>query len=79
MLEYQIPGIMDIPEIEAIFVDKADPKINNTGTRGLGEPPIIPTAAAIANAVYDAIGVQINTCPLTPFRVLDALKEAKSQ
>ena len=78
MLEYQAPSLLDIPEIEVIFVDKADLKISNTGARGLGEPPIISTAPAIANAVYDAIGMQITTCPLIPARVLNALKEVNS-
>ena len=43
---------------------------------GIGEPPVIPTASAIANAVYNAIGVRIASLPLTPDKVLAALKKA---
>jgi xanthine dehydrogenase YagR molybdenum-binding subunit len=71
--DYKIPSALDIPEIEAIFVDMPDEKVNNAGVKGLGEPPIIPTAAAIANAVTDAIGVRVPYAPMTPKRVLDAL------
>jgi len=73
--DYKIPSALDIPEIEAILVDLPDPKVNNSGVKGLGEPPIIPTAAAIANAVTDAIGVRVPYAPMTPKRVLDALEK----
>jgi xanthine dehydrogenase YagR molybdenum-binding subunit len=71
---------MDIPEIVPIFVDLIDPRINNLGTKGLGEPPRIPISAAVANAVYNAIGVHLREIPMTPDRVLKALetKEAGS-
>ncbi len=49
-----------------------DPTANHTGARGLAEPPIIPTAPAIANAVANAIGVEVHELPLTPWRVLGA-------
>jgi CO/xanthine dehydrogenase Mo-binding subunit len=74
--DYKLPTSMDIPVIEPIFIDLPDAKANNTGVKGLGEPPIIPTAAAIANAVYDAIGVRVTQVPMTPKRVLDALSQA---
>ena len=44
--------------------------------KGLGEPPLLPTAAAVANAIYDAIGVQIKNLPITPDKILRALKRA---
>jgi len=50
---------------------------NNTSTAGIGEPPIVPTLAVIANAVHNAIGVRIRELPITPDRVLAALAEAK--
>jgi xanthine dehydrogenase molybdenum-binding subunit len=46
---------------------------NHTGARGIAEPPIIPTAPAIANAVADALGVEVDEIPLTPWRVLRAV------
>jgi len=72
--EYKIPTYADIPEIDARIVSVADTVANHVGAKGLAEPPIIPTAPAIANAVFDAIGVQIRELPLTPARVLAALK-----
>ncbi len=72
--DYKIATSMDIPEIIPIFVDVDDPRINILGTKGLGEPPRIPIAAAIGNAVYNAIGVQVREIPMTPDKVLKALK-----
>ena len=61
------------PEIVVEFIDLPDPVAGNTGAKGLGEPPIIPTAAAIANAFAHATGVRRAPLPLTPARVLEAL------
>ena len=72
--DYKIPTHADIPRIDAKFVNVADPKANHIGARGVGEPPIIPTAPAIANAVADALGVEMSEIPLTPWRVLRALE-----
>lgn len=76
--DYRIPSAPDIPEIETIFIEMPDDKANNIGVKGLGEPPIIPTAGAIANAVADAIGVRVLEAPMTPKRVLDALARRPS-
>lgn len=65
---YKLPGSLDIPDIEAIVYDNPTGKVS-----GVGEPPVIPTAAAIANAVFHAIGKRISTLPITPARVLEAL------
>ena len=73
MHDYKMPTIMDIPEIEVIIVSDADPLNSSTGVKGVGEPPIIPTAGAIANAIYNAIGVRIKSLPMTPDKVLKAL------
>jgi CO/xanthine dehydrogenase Mo-binding subunit len=67
-LDYRIPTMEDVPEIVPIIVEKENAKIPED-IRGVGEPPAIPTAAAIANAVYDAVGVRIKRLPLTPERV----------
>ncbi len=72
--DYKIATSMDIPEIVPIFVDIVDPWINNLGTKGLGEPPRIPSSAVIGNAVYNAIGVHVREIPMTPDKVLQALK-----
>ncbi len=73
--DYKLPTIMDIPpEIEVIIVSKGDGLLDNTGVKGIGEPAIIPTAAAIANAVYNAIGVRIKSLPMMPDKVLMALQ-----
>jgi xanthine dehydrogenase YagR molybdenum-binding subunit len=75
MHDYKIPTIGDIPWIEAFFVGEPDTVANHVGAKGLAEPPIIGTAPAIANAVADAIGVDLDEIPLTPWRVLAALRQ----
>lgn len=70
---YKLPTVKDIPEMEIIIVSESDPLVNSTGVKGIGEPAIIPTAAAIANAVYNAIGVRIKSLPITPDKVLNAV------
>ncbi len=71
--EYKVPTVADIPPITHAQVDLADPEANPTGAKGIGEPPLIPTAPAIANAVFDAIGLRIRDLPLTQKRILDAI------
>jgi xanthine dehydrogenase YagR molybdenum-binding subunit len=74
--DYKIPTALEVPEIEAVFVPKPDAKANLIGAKGVGEPPIIPTAAAIGCAVYNATGAFVRDLPMTPDRVLAALEEA---
>jgi xanthine dehydrogenase YagR molybdenum-binding subunit len=74
MHDYKIPTIADAPPIDVLFVDGADVAANHTGAKGLAEPPIIPTAPAIANAVADALGVEPTEIPLTPWRVLELIE-----
>lgn len=69
---YKIAGPVDCPEIDVHLLDVFNGQ-TNTGVMGLGEPPTIATAAAIANAVYNAIGVRITSLPITPKKVLTAL------
>jgi xanthine dehydrogenase YagR molybdenum-binding subunit len=71
--EYKIPILGDIPEIDVAWIGEPDFAANHLGAKGIGEPPIIPAPAAIANAVADALGVRIPDLPITPRRVLDAL------
>ncbi|HON00276.1 MAG TPA: xanthine dehydrogenase family protein molybdopterin-binding subunit [Acidobacteriota bacterium] len=75
--EYKLPTAADIPaDMVCIPIDLNDTEANSTGAKGLGEPATIPTAAAIANAVYDAIGVRITDSPITPMKVLAKLGDA---
>lgn len=71
---YKMPGILDIPETEVIIIDKPDPQ-GPFGAKGVGEPGMVGVAPAIANAIYDAIGVHIRDLPITPEKILKALKE----
>lgn len=71
--DYKVPTIADAPAITIEFVGDPDTIASSTGAKGLGEPPIIPTAAAIANAFAHATGRRPRALPLTPARVLEAL------
>jgi xanthine dehydrogenase YagR molybdenum-binding subunit len=68
--DYHVPVNADIPQIEAIFIDKPDPIINPVGTKGLGEISLIGVAAAVANAVYNATGKRIRELPITPDKLI---------
>jgi CO/xanthine dehydrogenase Mo-binding subunit len=70
--EYKIPTVADIPHIINVPVDLPDLAANPIGVKGIGEPPLIPTAPAIANAVFDAIGVRIRHAPLSRRQMLEA-------
>jgi len=73
---YKLPRIGDIGELIAEFYEPDEQY--KKGVVGLGEPPVISTGAAISNAVANAIGVRVPVLPLTPKRVLEALKGAKA-
>ncbi|MFN8457274.1 MAG: molybdopterin cofactor-binding domain-containing protein [Anaerolineae bacterium] len=74
-VDYKMPLALDMPKIKVIMLELApDPK-GPFGAKGVGEDPIVPIAPAIANAVYDAIGVRIREIPITPEKVLQALRE----
>ncbi len=77
--EYLIPTALDITaRITPVIIEVGDPT-GPFGAKGTGEPPACPTGAAIANAVYDAVGVRIREFPLTAQRVFEALVEAGLQ
>ncbi len=65
---YKLPGLADVPEIEVVLLNMPE-----RGVIGIGEPATVPTAAAIANAVANAIGVRVFSLPITPAKVLAAL------
>jgi len=71
-LEHKSPTIQDYPDIAVIFADVVDP-VGPMGAKALGEVPAVGVAPAIANALYDAIGVRFTRLPITPDRTLDAL------
>jgi CO/xanthine dehydrogenase Mo-binding subunit len=71
-----LPLAEDVPKVEMIVMEHGDPA-GPYGAKGAAEPPIVPVAAAVANAVSDAIGVPIDTLPITPETVLDALERAQ--
>ena len=75
-LEHKSPTIMDYPDIRVIFADVVDP-IAPLGAKALGEPPCVGVAPAIANAVYNAIGIRFTRLPITPDQVLNALHETQ--
>jgi CO/xanthine dehydrogenase Mo-binding subunit len=70
--DYKVPTIADVPEVICEFVGEPDRHLK-LGVKGLGEPPVIPTPAAIGNAVAHALGVRLREAPYTPRRVLEAL------
>ena len=71
-LDYRMPTALDLPMIDTVIVEVANPG-HPFGVRGVGEVPICPPLAAMSNAIYHAIGVRINELPMSPSRVLAAL------
>ena len=71
-----MPTVLDYPEIEYAIVEVPEPT-GPFGAKGMGEPTLTPTAPAIANAIYDAIGIRIKSIPITPEKVLKALRAEK--
>ena len=76
---YKLPTIADVPEIVSELIDEPDMHLTNLGAKGLGEPPIIPTAAAIANAIRDATGADVRRLPISREEMLRALREAEAR
>jgi xanthine dehydrogenase YagR molybdenum-binding subunit len=74
---YRMPTIADVPEIVSELVDVPDEHLTNLGSKGIGEPPIIPVAAAIANAIRDATGADIRSLPITREEMLAALAASR--
>jgi CO/xanthine dehydrogenase Mo-binding subunit len=72
LCDYIVPTALDMPEIEVTIVESHDPT-GPFGAKGVGEPTSVPTAAAIANAIYDAVGVRLTSLPATAEKVLAAI------
>lgn len=73
-LDYRVPGSLDIPPVNSLFIETDDPN-GPFGAKGIGEPALNPVPAAIANAVYDAIGKRIKELPLSPEKVFQTLRK----
>ena len=72
--DFKIPTVVDLPRIEPVLIEHPDP-FGPYGAKAIGEPPLVPVAGAIANAVYDATGVRIRELPLTAEKVLRGLRD----
>jgi xanthine dehydrogenase YagR molybdenum-binding subunit len=68
--DYHVPIQADIPQVEALFVNKPDPHLNPMGAKGMGEIATIGVAAAVANAVYNATGKRVRDLPITPDKLI---------
>jgi xanthine dehydrogenase YagR molybdenum-binding subunit len=74
--DYKLPTALDVPaEVTCLPIEPVDTEANNTGAKGLGEPATIPTAAAIANAVYHATGLRITDTPIHPLQLAQRLAD----
>jgi CO/xanthine dehydrogenase Mo-binding subunit len=78
LLDYRMPTCLDLPMIEALIVEVANPN-HPLGVRGVGEVGIVPPMAAVANAIHRAIGARITQLPMSPPRVLKAIFDQRNQ
>ncbi|HXJ17440.1 MAG TPA: molybdopterin cofactor-binding domain-containing protein, partial [Candidatus Polarisedimenticolia bacterium] len=77
ILEYKSPTSLDMPEVVTELVEEPDPR-GPFGAKEVGQGPLLPIMPALANAVYDAVGVRIDEVPVTPEKILKALAEKKA-
>jgi CO/xanthine dehydrogenase Mo-binding subunit len=77
MLDYRMPTALDVPPIESVIIEVPVPDVPY-GVRGVGEVPIVPVAGCIANAIARATGARVSSMPMTPERVLLALRETQA-
>lgn len=77
LTNYIMPTSLDMPEIEVDIVDNYDPS-GPFGAKGVGEPTLVPTAACILNAIYDAVGVRITSLPATAEKVFNAIQAKRN-
>lgn len=77
LTNYIMPTSLDMPEVEVELVDNYDPT-GPFGAKGAGEPTAVPTAAAIMNAIFDAVGVRITSLPATAEKVLGGILELQA-
>jgi len=77
-LDYRMPVASDLPMIDTVLVEVPNPN-HPYGVRGVGEPPLVPAPAAVANAVENAIGLSMGDLPLSPPKILKAIDEAQAK
>ncbi|HSM75432.1 MAG TPA: molybdopterin cofactor-binding domain-containing protein, partial [Desulfobacterales bacterium] len=78
--DYKLPTALDVPaDIASVPIDMPDAEANLTGAKGLGEPTTIPTAAAVANAVYHAVGIRMAEGPITPLQLCSRLADRRKE
>jgi CO/xanthine dehydrogenase Mo-binding subunit len=77
-LDYRIPTCVDLPMVDTVLVEVPNPG-HPYGVRGVGEPPILPPPAAVANAIYRAVGVRMSVLPMSPTNILEALWEKQAE
>jgi xanthine dehydrogenase molybdopterin-binding subunit B len=77
MLEYKSPTTLEMCEVETYLINDPDPS-GPFGAKEVGQGPLLPVAPAVANAVYDAVGVRIDEVPIVPEKVREALKQKAS-
>jgi CO/xanthine dehydrogenase Mo-binding subunit len=78
--DYKLPTALDVPAlITSLPIDRPDDEANLTGTKGLGEPVTIPTAAAIANPIYDATGIRMTASPINPVTLCELLAKGRKE
>ena len=73
LLDYKSPTFLEMPEVETILIESQDPE-GPYGAKEAGQGPLLPVIPAVANAVYDAVGVRIDEIPITPDKILKALE-----
>jgi CO/xanthine dehydrogenase Mo-binding subunit len=78
LLDYRMPTALDLPMIDAVIVEVANPD-HPTGVRGVGEVSIIPPVPAIANAINQALGIRMAETPMSPGAILEAIWEKGSE
>lgn len=78
LLDYRMPTSLDLPMIDTVIVEVPNPS-HPYGVRGVAEVSLVPPLAAVANAIYDAIGVRMTSLPMNPAAVAKAIAEANGK
>ena len=78
LLDYRMPTTLDVPMIDSVLIEVPNPG-HPFGVRGVGEAPIVPTLAALGNAIYDATGVRMTQLPMSPGAVTRALQDREDE
>jgi len=77
-LDYRMPVASDLPMIDTVLVEVANPS-HPFGVRGVGEAPLVPPLAAVVNAIQDATGIRMTELPVSPVKMLEALEANQKQ